>query len=264
MLHDMRNALSPAVPVRWMKSENWAPDEISARGRLGPSLRGSHVLLIGAGSVGSVIAELLVRGGVRRLSVMDDERVAAGNLVRHTLGLEEVGLEKATALSARLNRLGPHVHVDAIVSPFPGTTTLGHSLVAAAEVILDCTGSDAVLERLEAFDWKRSRVFCSVSLGLHARRLFVMLSRGEAFSREAMVRQLQPWLAREREALRDIELPRDGLGCWHPLHPARVDDVWRMAAAAVGEVEKYVEGDNCETTFVVHEAGLDGTQRIQP
>lgn len=262
-LHDLRNALGPSVAVRWLESENWAPDEICARGRMAKSLRESHALLVGAGAVGSVVAELLVRAGLPRLTIMDDEHVAGGNLVRHTLGLQEVGLEKAPALAARLNRTGPHARVDAIPSAFPTGTTAGISAIAAAELILDCTGSDEVLERLGAQAWGRARVFASVSLGLHAERLFVLLARGEAFPREAMVRLLQPWLALERDGLRDVELPREGPGCWHPLHPARVDEVWRMAATAVREIEQYVEAARHDSVLVVYETTAEGLRRVQ-
>ena len=47
--------------------------------------------------------------------------------------------------------------------------------------------------------------------------------------------------ALEREEYDLDELPRDGPGCWHPRHPARIDDVWMMSAAAVKLVEQAID-----------------------
>ena len=262
-LHDLSNALGRDAPVSWLRSENWGPEEISARGRLAASLRRTHALLLGAGAVGSVLAELLIRGGLQRLSVIDDERVAGGNLVRHTLGLADVAIEKAVALAARLNRTSPHARVDAIITAFPRVSGTEAITLRSADLILDCTGSDEVLERIGGYGWGRARIFASVSLGLHAGRLFVLLARGESFPRDEAMRLLHPWLAHERDALREIDLPRDGLGCWHPLHPARVDDVWRMAATAVREIEQYVEAARDDVVLLVYEAAVDGMRRTE-
>ncbi|RVU16258.1 ThiF family adenylyltransferase [Streptomyces antnestii] len=77
----------------------------SARaGVLAPELRGSKVALVGAGALGSFIADMLVRSGVRHLTLIDDDVVVPGNLVRHLVGPDAVGLPKVEAVKQHLVR----------------------------------------------------------------------------------------------------------------------------------------------------------------
>src|SRR6185295_3555561 len=86
-----RRVVFQSSPLQWIGTENWAEDEISTRSRLSAELRSRSVLLIGAGALGSAVAELLVRGGVHKIIVMDQDILQVGNLVRHSLGLADVG-----------------------------------------------------------------------------------------------------------------------------------------------------------------------------
>ena len=52
-------------------------------------------------------------------------------------------------------------------------------------------------------------------------------------------------------------MPRDGPGCWHPRHPARVDEVWMMTAAAVKLIERTIGNPLAVSTFVVLEQQED-------
>ncbi|MFF7146273.1 ThiF family adenylyltransferase [Streptomyces nodosus] len=77
----------------------------SARaGVLAPELRGSRVAVVGVGALGSFIVDLLVRSGVRRLTLIDDDVVMPGNLVRHLVGPAAVGLPKVEAVKQHLVR----------------------------------------------------------------------------------------------------------------------------------------------------------------
>jgi hypothetical protein len=63
--------LTNDIKLDWLNSENWYPDQIRSRGTLPEIFEGKNILLIGAGSLGSMIAELLVRGGIDRLALID-------------------------------------------------------------------------------------------------------------------------------------------------------------------------------------------------
>jgi molybdopterin/thiamine biosynthesis adenylyltransferase len=66
------------------------------------SLLGLKIGLIGAGTIGGYLADLLVRGGAGlgegRFDIIDYGVFEAGNIGRHRLGLESLDLNKATAL----------------------------------------------------------------------------------------------------------------------------------------------------------------------
>ena len=73
---------------------------------------------------------------------------------------------------------------------------------------------------------------------MHACRLFCFTARGTAFPYTEFKDRLQPWLRLESSRYDLNDLPRDGPGCWHIRHPARIDDIWLLAAAAVRLIEQ--------------------------
>ena len=54
-----------------------------------------------------------------------------------------------------------------------------------------------------------------------------------------------------------VRLPREGIGCWHPLFPARIDDVWLMAAAAIKRLEETLAAPPTEPVLVVFEQTIE-------
>ncbi|MDQ6523993.1 ThiF family adenylyltransferase [Nocardioides sp. LHD-245] len=68
-----------------------------------------RVAILGCGSVGSCIAELLVRGGVEEFVLVDPDDVSTANLSRGIYVAGDVGRPKVEALAARLTAIAPHV-----------------------------------------------------------------------------------------------------------------------------------------------------------
>ena len=252
-----QSAIPDGAGLRWLRSENWHQDEISVRGRLSAAAARSPTLIIGAGAVGSVLAEMLARAGIRDLTVIDPDVLEAGNLVRHTLLVSDIGRAKATGVADRLTNAALHVQVTSVNDAFPSSDAEQVERVRSAGVIIDSTGDDDAAAAISRFDWGESKTFISVSLGLHARRLFFFAAHEASFPREEFAERLQPWLHLETEEHDLSELPRDGPGCWHPRHPARVDDVWMMTAAAVKFIEQAIANSPTVSTFVVLEQQED-------
>lgn len=234
-------AIHDAAALDWLEAENWHYDEVSVRGRLSSVAAQQRILIIGAGAVGSVLSEMLARAGAWDITVIDPGWLEAGNLARHTLLTTDIGSRKASALSARLDAATLHSNVNSIDAAFPPSDAEQAALVEGCDVIIDATGDDAVAAAMSRFAWREDKIFVSVSLGLHARRLFCFTAQGSSFPNEKFKDCLQPWLQLEREEYDPDELPRDGPGCWHPRHPARIDDVWMMSAAAVKLIEQTID-----------------------
>ena len=70
------------------------------------AMQAAHILLIGAGGIGSPVATGLVRKGVRRLSIADDDVVERKNLTRQSFTRNDVGKYKAHRLARNLARDG--------------------------------------------------------------------------------------------------------------------------------------------------------------
>lgn len=91
------------VAVRRLRSGADTLAAKSARaGLLAAELQRCHVAVVGVGALGSFIADMLVRSGVRQLTLADHDVVMPGNLVRHLVGPNAVGLSKVQAVKEHL------------------------------------------------------------------------------------------------------------------------------------------------------------------
>lgn len=250
---DRQVALLGGAPLDWLSTENWHVEQISTRGKLSEALVSKKALLLGVGAVGSALAELLVRSGLSALTMMDGDRLEAGNLVRHTLGLEEIKSPKASAVADWLNQLMPFASVRGIDTTFPPATEADESMVQKCEVVLDCTAQDEVLHYLETFRWRTPRLFFSISLGRHAKRLFIFTAYAARLPHSEFARLITPWLAKELEEYAGDDFPREGVGCWHPVFPARVDDVRILVSMALKHIEFRAGNLPAEPELVVFE-----------
>ena len=93
--------------------------------------------------------------------------------------------------------------------------------------------------------------------GLHARRIFCFVASGLTFPADDFLRTIDPWLQLESQGFEIESLPRDGPGCWSFRHPARIDDVWMMTAAALKVVEQSMVHSPETPKLVVIEQQLD-------
>lgn len=109
------------------------------------------IVMIGAGSVGSMVSEALVREGRFSWTVVDDDIFLPHNLSRHTLLSSDIGDRKAKAVAERLNL----IRQDALTTPISanilhqedGAEQLSAKL-AGADIILDASASVAVARYL--------------------------------------------------------------------------------------------------------------------
>lgn len=78
-------------------------------------LAGAKIIIFGVGGVGSWCAESLVRTGVRNITLVDADRVAASNINRQAMALcSTVGEVKTEAMAERLIQINPSVNVECI------------------------------------------------------------------------------------------------------------------------------------------------------
>ena len=115
-------------------------DEIDIEGQ--EKLLDSHVLVIGAGGLGSPVALYLGSAGVGRITVVDDDRVDVTNLQRqiaHTVS--RIGELKAVSVVQAVAALNPDIEVIPVVQK-ADDALLDH-LVPQADLVLDCTDNFA-------------------------------------------------------------------------------------------------------------------------
>ncbi len=77
------------------------------------ALSGRRITIVGCGSFGSALADMLARAGAGRLALVDPEVFAIENVGRHMLTAKDVGRPKVDALADRLREINPEIQVEA-------------------------------------------------------------------------------------------------------------------------------------------------------
>ena len=249
-------ALSDRQPIEWRPTTNWHPDELASRGRWSGALRGK-VVLIGAGALGSNVGNLLVRGGTIELAIIDREVLLGPNLVRHELSMDDLLAEKASALAARLNSVAPNARVRGFDSDLLNLSSEARDALRSADVIIDTTGSDEVIEGLGLQHFDTARVFASISLSYGADHLYFFVARGQQFPVDNFRSAFAPWLGADSPEIADMNW--EGTGCWNPVFPARIDDLAAFNALAARQIDALTENDLPTPAFRVFERVSDGT-----
>lgn len=208
--------------------------------------RKKRVLLLGCGSLGAPVAELLARSGVGHLTLVDMELFEPENTARHVLGFSSVNQSKALEVAARLRR------------EIPGVTAKGHVALASLwlanvatkgdfDLVLDCTGESSIRCLLS--------LFASEKLGdCDIAHLWM-----EPFCAAAHMVYLKP---EDRWPLDDpadtlinvaawpadvrVHLPACGSG----FHPYGASDVMQVAGFSVERLLSHLDGDvNASTVW---------------
>lgn len=136
-------------------------------GLLSPALAERTVLLAGCGSVGSYVAEQLVRSGVGGLTLVDPEPVEAANLSRTVYEAADVGSPKVDALAARLLRIQPGLRLERRACALEALAAeVVDAAVRGADLVVAATDDPAAQRILNRFAYGRGRA--AIFPGLHA------------------------------------------------------------------------------------------------
>lgn len=253
-LRDKSEVLTRKTKLDWIISENWNQQEISQRGKMNDFLLRKKMLLVGAGCVGASVAEILVRSGVYNLTIIDSDIFEIGNLSRHVLNVGNIGELKELSLCSYLNSLNPHANVEVINDTLAIDEEFKTNIALDEyDIIIDCTGENSVLDIFQKADFRKSHIIASISVGLGAKHLYMTIMSGSTFYFNSFYNLISPYIQSERDLFDDYNLPRNGIGCWHPTFPARSDDVWLAAATAVKAIENYIITKSEKTLSIVYE-----------
>jgi hypothetical protein len=97
-----RGRPATAPTVRACESADTSPSARTLRaGQNTGALADRPVAIVGLGAVGSFLADLLYRSGVRRLTLLDPECLRPGNIIRHLAGDAFIGSPKVHAVRTR-------------------------------------------------------------------------------------------------------------------------------------------------------------------
>lgn len=106
-----------------------------------------HVLIIGAGALGSSVSEQLAKSGVGNITLVDDDLLSSANIGRHTLGLNSVGQPKVVRLADSISVRWPNCEVHAVTNSIQ-QWLMNHNF-KEIDTILDLTGEPEVRLRID-------------------------------------------------------------------------------------------------------------------
>lgn len=104
-----------------------------------------HLVMVGAGSLGSSLADHLTREGQYRWTVVDNDTLLPHNMARHTLTLASMGRAKAPQVVGRMRALRPDTRAEAIVANvLDDEAAVVIETLDGADLVLDASASVAV------------------------------------------------------------------------------------------------------------------------
>lgn len=196
----------------------------SRSGPRAPDVRGRRIAIVGAGAVGSFVVDSLVRSGATQITIVDGDRLMPGNLVRHLVGPEAIGMFKPTAIKAHIERRygSGMVDIDArdvhLLAPDEAI-----ELLTEHELVIDATADFAVTAMLR---------LTAEAIGGHVLSV-VMQNEGHTFRIDVL-----PSMDGSRSLPRSAR-PSSGppatafeSGCGSPISPTPPPAVIEAAAAA--------------------------------
>ncbi|HOP08844.1 MAG TPA: HesA/MoeB/ThiF family protein [Candidatus Methanofastidiosa archaeon] len=119
---------------RYCRNTDFA--EIGVRGQ--ELLSGSHAVIVGAGALGGVISTNLVRAGVGRVTICDDDGIDIHNLQRQILYSEDdVGDNKLDSAVGNLRKMNSDIEIDGI-RDYLTESNVG-DVIGDADIVVDGT-----------------------------------------------------------------------------------------------------------------------------
>ena len=112
-----------------------------------------HICVIGLGGVGSWAVEALARSGVGKLTIIDYDTIAPGNINRqlHSLG-STIGIKKNRAMAERIADINPDCQTE-VIDDFVTVDNV-------REYINPDRGYDYVIDAIDSIKFKAAIIYC--------------------------------------------------------------------------------------------------------
>lgn len=206
-------------------------------GLLSRSLQCRRVLLVGAGSVGSYLAEGMVRSGVGGVTLVDPDHVAAENIGRSPFLLDDVGSLKVGAVERRLRAINASVEVSSYARTVQDIDAQELTdLIQGADLVVAATDDNNAQQRLNLFSYWNGKP-----------AVFIGLYKGAAGGEVIMSMPGSPcWqcsTAGVREATDEVQRSSDyGTGRL-VAEPGLLADIHHVCSAALKMILGVIEDD---------------------
>lgn len=107
-------------------------------------IKSKKIVLVGCGGIGSVLAELLIRGGFLNLTLIDNDIIDETNLQRQTFFEEDIGNSKTKALKKHLQKIDKNSKI---------TSKL--DLLSKKNIDETCKDADLIIDATDNFETRK-------------------------------------------------------------------------------------------------------------
>ncbi len=123
----IRGVVDEKAPITPLTTRRLTPSYMRERGGASLSSLEKHVVVVGAGAVGSVVVDNLAAAGVGHITVIDHDEYSEDNVFRHILQPLYIDIQKPVALKLALERRYPGLTITPVC-------TTGQAWLKAADL----------------------------------------------------------------------------------------------------------------------------------
>lgn len=214
------------------------------RGAFVKSFSELRIAVVGLGAIGSVLVDSLVRSGVHKLGLWDDDKVEIGNLCRSVYSNTDVGQRKSDVMSSHIAKIAPHTEIKAYGNFYGGINYASQEELQKKmddyDLIIDCTASNELLHFMSyALPNKKIISLCITN---HAQDLLCVSNvDGNPFEIRKSL------LAKIEQDTQNFFV--EGTGCYSPTFLALKCDISALVNMAVREINlSYRNNEAMHTT----------------
>ena len=239
-------------------------------------LREKKILIIGCGSIGGYLAEMLAKSGCSQLMLVDDQKMHEENIFRHLLGMRYVDQYKTVALSDYLTSDVPDIMIRSVEEKVQDAISDGSIDLSEYDIVVVATGNHNVnrwinnyiikheLTAMVVYPWNEPLdIGCHVAVVDYAkegdyRDLFARDVNGILYDRTAFCSPSQ-------------EITRNLYGCGGSFIPYGSEVSIQAASMAIDVIKRYVTNRVVQNTvlsfkgsgYFFQQAGMKHTERFE-
>lgn len=252
--------------ILWETTHNASYDRFFGRGKVDQEIAEKKILIIGNGAIGSVLAEILTRGGAKEIDLADIQAIEPGNICRSGYGFNDISFSKAGTLREKLHSISPFIEIGTLDNL--KATSLkskdAHNIyekLSGYDFIFDCTANNEIIQMITDFHLRNTVFYISISD--KAKELICVCNRDNSNIIERRNQLLYSFGNYQEASF------REGTGCWRPTFEASYFDINQLLAYCVRKINMFYKRNSAPRTFFVYSANdaiasSEDVQFVQP
>lgn len=252
------NYIFKSTPIKWCGTKNISYERYFGRGKLSDDFTSKRIGIIGLGAIGSNLAEILIRSGVRDLGISDFDIVQPGNICRSQYYMHHINYSKDYSLFLNLLQISPFCEVESFTikktapdDVFNKITSVNIDTLNKFDIIFDCSTDNELCYYLDKI--KPDTIIINMSISDEAKELVVLCGNNISEWKKKLFQDLNPI----------IKLFYPGTGCWDPTFKASYIEIRMLIDYAVAILDNKLKNYQILNNFIIRRIEEDLTVRME-